>query len=63
VAPNQPEINAPVMAVDRNVSRVLYTSDMAHREDLFAPDPSDRESVVRARKIELESIKGWLGVV
>jgi hypothetical protein len=63
VAPNQPEINAPVMAVDRNLSRVLYTSDMAHREDLFAPDPSDRESVVRARKIELESIKGWLGLV
>lgn len=51
------------MTVDRNLSRVLYTSDMAHREDLFAPDPSDRESVIRARKIELESIKGWLGVV
>jgi hypothetical protein len=61
VSPNQPGINAPAMSTDRNVSRVLYTSNMAHREDLFAPDPSDRDEVVRTRNIELESIKGWLG--
>jgi hypothetical protein len=61
LSPNQPGINAPVMSTDRNVSRILFTSDMAHREDLFAPDPSDRDSVIGARNIELESIKGWLG--
>ncbi|KIV87629.1 hypothetical protein PV11_03161 [Exophiala sideris] len=61
VSPNQPGINAPIMTTDRNVSRILYTSNMAHREDLFAPDPSDRDTVIQARAIELESIKGWLG--
>ncbi|KAK5206523.1 hypothetical protein LTR41_007961 [Exophiala xenobiotica] len=61
VSPNQPGINAPTMTADRNVSRILYTSDMAHREDLFAPDPSDRDTVIQARAIELETIKGWLG--
>ncbi|OAP64033.1 hypothetical protein AYL99_00005 [Fonsecaea erecta] len=61
VSPNQPGINAPAMSVDRNVSRILYTSNMAHREDLFAPDPSDKDTVVQTRKIELESIKAWLG--
>ena len=61
VSPNQPGINAPAMSADRNVSRILYTSNMGHREDLWAPDPTDRDSVIRTRKIELESIKGWLG--
>ncbi|KAK7906123.1 hypothetical protein LTR67_000849 [Exophiala xenobiotica] len=61
VSPNQPGINAPTMTADRNVSRILYTSNMAHREDLFAPDPSDRDTVIQARAIELETIKGWLG--
>ncbi|KUJ08199.1 uncharacterized protein LY89DRAFT_337845 [Mollisia scopiformis] len=60
-SPTQPGINAPVLTADRNVSRILYTTGMAHREDLFAPDPSDKETVVEARNIELESIKGWLG--
>ncbi|KAE8446449.1 hypothetical protein EG329_011912 [Mollisiaceae sp. DMI_Dod_QoI] len=62
VSPNQLGINAPNLSADRNVSRVLYTSDMAHREDLFSPDPSDRETVIQTRQIELESIKGWLGI-
>ncbi len=47
VSPNQLGINAPNLSADRNVSRVLYTSDMAHREDLFSPDPSDRETVIQ----------------
>ncbi|KAJ9610426.1 hypothetical protein H2200_005203 [Cladophialophora chaetospira] len=61
VSPHQPGIDSPALSVDRNVSRILYTSNMGHREDLFAPDPSDRETVTKARSIELESIKGWLG--
>ena len=47
VSPNAPGINAPALSADRNISRILYTSNMAHREDLFAPDPSDRDTVVR----------------
>lgn len=45
ISPNQPGINAPPLSADRNVSRILYTTDMAHREDLFAEGPSDRETV------------------
>lgn len=37
----------PAMTADRNVTRILYTSNMAHREDLFAPDPSDRDTVIQ----------------
>ena len=61
MAPNAPGINAPPLSADRNVSRVLYVTGMAHREDLFAPDPSDRETVIQARRMEVETIKEWLG--
>jgi hypothetical protein len=61
VAPNQPGIDAPTLGADRNASRILYVSDMAHREDLFAPNVKDRATVVQARATELEIIKGWLG--
>ncbi|KAF9061176.1 peptidase S28 [Rhodocollybia butyracea] len=47
---------------NRNASRTLYVSDMAHREDLFAPSNFDSLAVVQARKIELETIKGWIGL-
>jgi hypothetical protein len=46
VSPTQIGIK-PIPSTDRNVSRILYTSDMAHREDLFAPDPSDRDTVIQ----------------
>lgn len=32
---------------DRNASKFLYVSDMAHREDLFYPAPWDGPSVVK----------------
>lgn len=51
VSPNQPGINAPIMTTDRNASRILYTSNMAHREDLWAPDPSDRDTVIQVSLI------------
>lgn len=41
-------------------SRMILTSDMAHREDLFAPDPSDRETVTELRNKELQIFKEWL---
>jgi hypothetical protein len=50
VSPTQPGINAPVMSADRNVSRILYTTNMAHREDLFAPDPSDKPTVIQVSR-------------
>lgn len=38
---------------DRNASRFLLVSDMAHREDLFAPDPTDRPAVIEVRRLLL----------
>jgi hypothetical protein len=35
------------LRTDKCKSRLLYTSDMAHREDLFAPGPTDRKTVVQ----------------
>ncbi|KAI2606756.1 hypothetical protein GGR54DRAFT_643987 [Hypoxylon sp. NC1633] len=31
--------------IDRCASRMILTSDMAHREDLFLPDPTDSQSL------------------
>ena len=36
----------PVTA-DRQASRVLYVSNMAHREELFAPTKEDKPEVVQ----------------
>ncbi|KAJ4481926.1 serine carboxypeptidase S28-domain-containing protein [Lentinula aciculospora] len=44
----------------RNVSKTLYVSGMAHREDLFAPSDSDSLTVTQARDIELQTIKKWI---
>lgn len=48
------------LTADPCASRALLTSDMAHREDLFARLPSDRDTTKRKRAAELEIIKGWL---
>ena len=45
ISPNQPGINAPAMSTDRDVSRILYTSNMANPENLFAPEPCGWEVV------------------
>ena len=46
---------------DRKATKILYVSDMAPREALFAPATVDRKTVVQARATELETIKAWLG--
>ena len=56
VSPNAPGINAPSLSVDRNVSRILYTTNMAHGEDLFSPLPDDRETVVQVRRMRLQAV-------
>lgn len=56
MSPNQPGINAPVMNANRNVSRILYTSEMAHREDLFAPDPSDKKTVIEVSQVMVQAV-------
>ncbi|KAE9405741.1 hypothetical protein BT96DRAFT_915947 [Gymnopus androsaceus JB14] len=55
---------APVIppSGNRNASKTLYVSNMAHREDLFAPSDGDSPTVVQARNIELETIKEWIGL-
>ncbi|KAI4862306.1 peptidase S28 [Hypoxylon rubiginosum] len=41
-------------------SRMILTSDMAHREDLFMPDASDRKTVTELRNKEMQIFKEWL---
>lgn len=35
------------LTANRNASKILYVSNMAHREELFAPDPRDKPEVVQ----------------
>lgn len=37
---------------DRNATKILYVSDMAHREDLFFPNPDDRKTTIQVRLLE-----------
>ncbi|XXH02210.1 hypothetical protein Hte_008578 [Hypoxylon texense] len=41
-------------------SRMILTSDMGHREDLFMPDASDRKTVTELRNKELQIFREWL---
>ncbi|KAI1378058.1 peptidase S28 [Hypoxylon crocopeplum] len=46
--------------VDKCASRMILTSDMAHREDLFLPDPTDSKTLTALRNKELQIFKEWL---
>ena len=43
----------PITA-NRNASKILYVSNMAHREELFAPDPRDKSEVIQVRNRVLQ---------
>ncbi|KAF2738968.1 hypothetical protein EJ04DRAFT_573409 [Polyplosphaeria fusca] len=43
-------------------SRVLWTSGMAHREDLFKPEAGDKVEVEKTRRKEVEILKSWLAL-
>ncbi|KAL6876814.1 serine carboxypeptidase S28 domain-containing protein [Trichoderma novae-zelandiae] len=47
---------------DRNASRWMITSLAAHGEESIASFPGDKPSVVHARRVQLETIKEWLGL-
>lgn len=47
------------LTTDRCASRMILTSNMAHREDLFLPESDDRETVVQLRSKELAIFKEW----
>lgn len=46
--------------LDVCASRMILTGDMAHREDLFKPDSSDRETLRELRNKELQIFQEWL---
>ncbi|KAI2617711.1 peptidase S28 [Hypomontagnella submonticulosa] len=48
------------LSTDPCASRMILTSNMAHREDLFAPDPSDSEALTELRNKEVQIFKEWL---
>ncbi|KAI0172953.1 peptidase S28 [Hypoxylon sp. FL1284] len=41
-------------------SGMILTSDMAHREDLFLPDPRESKTVTQLRNKEVQIFKEWL---
>ncbi|KAK4071672.1 uncharacterized protein Triagg1_5910 [Trichoderma aggressivum f. europaeum] len=47
---------------DRNASRWMITSQAAHGEESIASFSGDKPSVVHARRVQLETIKEWLGL-
>ncbi|OTA06115.1 hypothetical protein A9Z42_0068560 [Trichoderma parareesei] len=47
---------------DRNASRRMMTSLAAHGEESIASFAGNRPSVVHARRVQLETIKEWLGL-
>ncbi|KAL7893940.1 serine carboxypeptidase S28 domain-containing protein [Trichoderma sp. SZMC 28014] len=47
---------------DRNASRWMITSLAAHGEESIASFSGDKPSVVHARRVQLETIKEWLGL-
>ncbi|KAI1415503.1 peptidase S28 [Hypoxylon sp. FL1857] len=47
-------------STDPCASRMILTSNMAHREDLFMPDPNDSETVTQLRSKEVQIFKEWL---
>ncbi|KAI1134031.1 peptidase S28 [Hypoxylon sp. FL0543] len=48
------------LSTDPCASRMILTSDMAHREDLFLPDASDSEPLTQLRNKEVQIFKEWL---
>lgn len=46
----------------RDDSRVFFINQAAHTADMNAGQPTDSEALNLARRYELNSIKGWLGI-
>ncbi|KAI1090935.1 peptidase S28 [Rostrohypoxylon terebratum] len=48
------------ISTDVCASRMILTSNIAHREDLFLPDPNDSVTLTQLRNKELQIFKEWL---
>ncbi|KAI0380613.1 peptidase S28 [Hypomontagnella monticulosa] len=48
------------LSTDPCASRMILTSNMAHREDLFMPDLADSETLTALRNKEVQIFKEWL---
>jgi len=46
-----------------NDSRVQFIGHAGHTADMAAGRPTDPEALIQARRYELDSINGWLGIM
>ncbi|KAI1382985.1 peptidase S28 [Hypoxylon trugodes] len=49
-------------SADPCASRMILTSNIAHREDLFVPSPTDSETLTQLRNKEVQIFKEWLAL-
>lgn len=56
----EPGVNLPPLNQDINIARFLSVPSGAHCEDHQFPKDGDKPTVKRARRIMVETIRGWL---